>query len=51
VRLTGELWGRVERYCKATRTEMTAAVEQALTAWLDEWEGHAHEILARTDEE
>ena len=27
-------------------------VEKALTAWLDEWEGRAHEILARrTDEE
>ena len=27
-------------------------VERALMAWLDEWEGRAHEILARrTDEE
>lgn len=47
VRLPAALWTRAEAY-----GELTATIERALTAWLDEWEGRAHEILARrTDEE
>lgn len=47
VRLPQALWTRAEAY-----GELTATIERALTAWLDHWEGRAHEILARrTDEE
>jgi hypothetical protein len=47
VRLPTALWKRAAAY-----GELTATIERALTAWLDQWEGRAHEILARrTDEE
>ena len=46
VRLPGGLWKRAEAY-----GELTATIEQALTAWLDQWEGRAHEILARRADE
>jgi hypothetical protein len=47
VRLPSALIARVMAYGPPAEV-----VEQALTAWLDEWEGRAHEILARrTDKE
>jgi hypothetical protein len=47
IRLLPALAARAQAYC-----ELTATVERALTYWLDQWEGRAHEILARrTDEE
>lgn len=47
VRLPAALWTRAEAY-----GEITATIERALTVWLDQCEGRAHEILARrTDEE
>lgn len=47
LRLPAALWQRAEAY-----GEVTATIEKALVAWLDEWEGRAHERLARrTDEE
>jgi hypothetical protein len=45
VRLPEALITRAEAY-----GELTATVEKALTAWLDEWEGRAHEILSRRDD-
>jgi hypothetical protein len=45
VRLPAALVARAEAY-----GGLTATVEQALTAWLDQWEGRAHEILAQRDE-
>jgi hypothetical protein len=44
VRLPTALVARAEAY-----GGLTSTVEQALTAWLDEWEGRAHEILARRE--
>lgn len=46
VRLPAALWARAEAY-----GELTATIERALTAWLDMWEGRAHEIQARLTEE
>jgi hypothetical protein len=45
IRLPGALWKRAEAF-----GEVTATVERALTAWLDQWEGHGLEILARRDD-
>lgn len=45
VRLPAALVARAEAY-----GALTATIERALTAWLDQWEGRAHEILARRDE-
>lgn len=45
VRLPAALWQRAEAY-----GELTATIERALTAWLDQWEGRAHEILTRRDD-
>jgi hypothetical protein len=46
IRLPAALVARAEAY-----GGLTATIEQALTAWLDQWEGRAHEILARRMDE
>jgi hypothetical protein len=45
VRLLPALVARADAY-----GERTAVIERALTAWLDQWEGRAHEILAKQTE-
>jgi hypothetical protein len=45
IRLPRALWRRAEAF-----GEVTATVERALTAWLDQWEGQGLEILARRDD-